>query len=753
MIGAAVGAARSALRVDRSKLSAGAAVRASVGIAIPLAAGAATGQLLIGVTIAIGALAGGIASLQGTYRSRARLVVVASAGMGLSAFVGTTLGHIVGLDIVVIAVWGFAAGLLVIFGQAPTVVGLQAVVGVVVFSQFTFSISGAARQGALVVAGGIVQAILVTAVWPLRRFPAERAALGNAYRRLSDYARLLTTTPTSLMPPGSMDDLGTALRDPQPFGGRVEMAAYQALLDQVERVRLDLAGLARGRQRLSATDSHGAVQEMDAVAQISAGVLGEVADAVRTARAARPALEEWGALDAAIDRLRTAAGCGGNPAGGGPHGGGPGGRWQQGVLRQARDTCEALAGQLRAVVRLVGVPAGEEPDFRQQLATDNRAITSSRTRRWHSTRSLPLREAIRTVQANLTLGSEGCRHAIRLAVALAIAKSISHLFPLGHGYWLPLTVVIVLKPDFAATFSRGVARCAGTLVGAGLVTVIVATLRPPPFGLVLLAVALYMAAVTFLLANYAIFSVCVAALVVTLLGFTGQPELPLAADRSFYTVIGGALALLAYAAWPTWTRTVVPDRLAALVEADGHYANAVLVAWANPAEADPVALHRSRLDARLARSNAEASVDRWLAEPARHDLDPEVARGVLAAVRPYVQAALTLHVHLPPAGPVRPAVAVLANQVDKAMGTVAAALRSGSPDQPLPQLRAAQLDLVTQLGVDPIATLDQGSPDNDTVVLVSETDLMVNAIDTLGHLVRLDPKPEAVPPGSLRSGP
>lgn len=94
------------------------------------------------------------------------------------------------------------------------------------------------------------------------------------------------------------------------------------------------------------------------------------------------------------------------------------------------------------------------------------------------------------------------------------------------------------------------------------------------------------------------------------------------------------MALLAYAAWPTWARTLVPDRLAALVEADGRYGRSVLAAWADPAEADPAALQRDRLDARLARSNAEAVVDRWLPEPTGHDFDPEVARGVLAAVRP-----------------------------------------------------------------------------------------------------------------------
>ncbi len=742
VVGALAGAVREVVRVDRAKLSGGPALRASLGMAIPLVAGEAAGHLLVSVTAAIGALAGGLASLQGTYRSRAGLVVMASTGMGLSALVGTTVGHVAGVDIALVAAWGLAAGLLVVFGQAATVVGLQSVVGLLVFSQFTLSLREAAVRAGLVVAGGVLQALLVAVVWPLRRFPAERMALASAYRQLSGYARTVVGSPTSLLGPGVLDDLGTALRDPQPFGARAEMAAYQGLVDQAERVRLALASLATAPQRLSAAGAGDAASALDTAAGAAARLLAAVAEALETARGARPSPQDWAALDQAIDRLRTTAEGGDRSPGG----------WREAVLRQAHASCEALAGQLRSIVRLAGVPAGEEADLYEDLRAASQPGSGVGTWRRCSTRTLPVRETLQAVRANLTLESEGCRHAIRLAAALALAQAISHLFPLGHGYWLPLTVVIVLKPDFAATFTRGVARCLGTLAGAGLVTAVVATLRPGATGLVVLTLVLYWAAVTFLLANYAVFSVCVAALVVTLLGFTGQPELSLAADRSFYTVLGGALALLAYALWPTWERAVVRDRLARLVEADGRYGEAVLEAWADPAVADPAALHHDRLQARLARSNAEASVDRWMAEPAAQGLSPDLARGILAAVRPYVQAVLTLHLHLPPAGPPRPEVGALANQVRRATAAVAAVLRRGSSTQPLPPLRTVQLNLAAQLGASPTHR-DGAALDDQTVVLVSETDAMVNAVDTLGDLAGLQPTPGPGPPAGLQPTP
>lgn len=125
---APAGAVRQAFHLDRTRLAAVPGVRATLGLALPLAIGIAVGHVLWGVAAAIGAISGGFASLQGTYRSRAWIVVAATAGMALSAFVGSSAGHLLGAGIALTAVWGFAAGMLVAFGPAAGIVGLQSVV-------------------------------------------------------------------------------------------------------------------------------------------------------------------------------------------------------------------------------------------------------------------------------------------------------------------------------------------------------------------------------------------------------------------------------------------------------------------------------------------------------------------------------------------------------------------------------------------------------------------------------------------------
>ena len=118
-----------------------------------------------------------------------------------------------------------------------------------------------------------------------------------------------------------------------------------------------------------------------------------------------------------------------------------------------------------------------------------------------------------------------------------------------RAYWVPMTVVLVLKPEFAVTFSRGVLRIAGTLIGLLLATALFHFL-PIHTATEIALIGLF----TFLVrwvgpANYGIFGVTISALVVALISLTGIAPQEVIHARAVNTVLGGVLALAAYAAW------------------------------------------------------------------------------------------------------------------------------------------------------------------------------------------------------------
>jgi uncharacterized membrane protein YccC len=243
---------------------------------------------------------------------------------------------------------------------------------------------------------------------------------------------------------------------------------------------------------------------------------------------------------------------------------------------------------------------------------------------------------------------------------------------------------------------------------------------------------------TVLRVNYTAFAVCLTALVVFLLSLVGLPTSTTVADRLIDTVAGGVLALIAYAVWPTWEGRAVRGKLAALLEAQSRYGSAVLSAFADPGARDPVRLRNTLVAARLARSNAQASLDRLLGEPARYRILPDVAMGVVAAVQRYAQAALTLHAHLPEGAEAAiPEVRTLADQLDAALHALAVAVRAAEPHPPLPPLRQTQLDLAEQLHAHQERHGDARLATVTMHVVLVETDAMVDAVDTVGHV--LDP--------------
>jgi uncharacterized membrane protein YccC len=374
----------------------------------------------------------------------------------------------------------------------------------------------------------------------------------------------------------------------------------------------------------------------------------------------------------------------------------------------------ALAGQLRGALRSAEAAATggltvEEPVIR--VARFDVA---------------KLRLMFERLLANCSWNSIYARHAIRLTVALTIAVIAQHLLPLAHAQWIGLTVVLVLRPDFSSTFTRGVGRVAGTVAGAALASLIAAF---HPSDQAYIALVILFAGFAFALFNvsYALFSVAITGYVVYMLAFGGAPEHMSALDRVAATLLGGTLALVAYMLWPTWSQARVADDLADLVDAQRRYIGQVLVAFAEPS-ADDAAIRAAQVAAWRARSNAEASVDQMAGEPVTpRGVTVRTATGVLAATRRLGIAALTLRARISRiTGAPHDLIERFAGDLDLALLAIVEGLRNGNPPATLPPLRDDQVALKRTLA-------ERGDP--AVGVLVSETDLIVDSVNTIATLL------------------
>jgi uncharacterized membrane protein YccC len=688
-----------ALRLNWSGIEVRFALRCTAGVALPLIVSALAGEPLAGASAAYGALVTGLASRQGVYRTRVGAMLTAGAALAISGFAGALTGAYPIANIALLAVWSLVLGVVASLGRSATVVAVNGCVAFVLFSNPPYDAANPGFEALMVFAGAVLQMLLLVLVWPLARFRTERAALATAYTALSHYATGLRADDLGLPDAQSVTAVSAALADPQPFGGRGEIAAYQALADEADRLRGTLAALATEQHLLSEVGLDAEATAVRNVGHAAGRLLDAVSSAVAAGRTPERSAADARALDdavAVVERL-----CSPNAP----------------YVADAR----ALAGQLRGALRSAEAAATGGLNVEDAVVRVARLDVAK------------VRLMFERLLANCSWNSIYARHAIRLTVALTVAVIAQHLLPLAHGQWIGLTVVLVLRPDFSSTFTRGIGRVAGTVAGA-LLASLIAAFHPSDMAYITLAILFAGFAFALFNVSYALFSVAMTGYVVYMLAFGGAPEHTSALDRVAATLLGGMLAIVAYTLWPTWSRTRVADDLADLVDAQRRYIGQVLLAFSEPS-ADDSAIRAAQSAAWRARSNSEASVDQMAGEPVTpRGITVRTATGVLAATRRLGIAALTLRARIARiTGAPHDLIERFAADVDVALRGIVEALRSGTPPAPLPPLRDDQIALKRTLAE---------RRDPAVEVLVSETDLIVDSVDTIAAiLARRAPSP------------
>jgi uncharacterized membrane protein YccC len=684
-------AAVSALAIDRGAFQPVAALRGAAGVAIPVAIATAVGHPADGAIAAAGALPAGVAAYGGGFRSRAGVILATALGMTVSTFVGSLVAGHLGPMLAVLAVWGFAAGLAVAVSREATIVGTQAVMGLVVFGRFPGSVAIAAVHAAWVLAGAGLQGVLAAVVRTPVRFRSERWTLARVYAELAQLARDPTRSALSAATEAATATMLIARRPPSE-----DVDILRGLSDEANRIRLEIQSLA------TVLD----VPMVEAATSAAAGWLDRVAVAIRHSERAPGEDQELArcAEQLAAQRDAAAAGRAGTAA------------------RYASARVNALLGQLRAVDRLTNALAG----IRRLVLP--RAVGAP------VVVMLP-RQAADSVRQMRAVAHEprsaAFRHAVRLAVVLPLSEALGHALPWQRGYWITLTAAVVLKPDYAATAQRGLARVGGTGLGVVAAGLLVVAVHPPGAGLVaLLALATWAAYASFA-ASYALYSIAVTAIVVLLLAPLGGNELSTVGDRALDTLVGGALALLAYAVWPTWERDTLAASVARLLRALATYTDLVLSAYVDPERLDPDRIAEAAGDARRARIAALASYDRAAAEPARAGGDLDRASGALSAARRIVielhalrttVSDATEHVAVPEVAEIRDALCSALTALADGETVSATALRGLQHD-----LAAERDDDLTSLRA------------RRRALVAAHLDPLVDSVNTLAHVLGAEP--------------
>jgi uncharacterized membrane protein YccC len=145
---------------------------------------------------------------------------------------------------------------------------------------------------------------------------------------------------------------------------------------------------------------------------------------------------------------------------------------------------------------------------------------------------------------NFSLRSNIFRHSLRISAAALFAYLVSILLPLGHSYWILLTVIVILKPGYSLTRLRNIERLSGTVIGAGIGALILYLIHDRTAIVILLAFSM-VGAYSFMRKKYLI-SVVLMTLYILLMFHLLEPKdfRGLFVDRIIDTLIGSVIAFL-----------------------------------------------------------------------------------------------------------------------------------------------------------------------------------------------------------------
>lgn len=239
------------------------------------------------------------------------------------------------------------------------------------------------------------------------------------------------------------------------------------------------------------------------------------------------------------------------------------------------------------------------------------------------------------------------RFIARLVVLEVAGVAAFKLLNLAHGYWLPLTVLVVLQPDYGSTRLRAGQRVLGTLAGSVLASVLLWLALPPAVLIAAMAATMFFFAF-FLKRDYgkAVFFITLFVVLITetatkvTVGFT--------AERLAVTLAGGLLALLAAQLfWPAWERKFFPGNLARALRANRDYVRLLgdrLISGGGY-DAGAIALKRA---AEKANSLVFSSLQRMSGDPAAQQAGIEAAATLANGNQRLTRALTVVALHLTP---------------------------------------------------------------------------------------------------------
>ncbi len=242
------------------------------------------------------------------------------------------------------------------------------------------------------------------------------------------------------------------------------------------------------------------------------------------------------------------------------------------------------------------------------------------------------------------------RFIARATTLMLIGVAVFIYCDIARGYWLPLTALVVLQPEYGATRLRAGQRVLGTFAGSLLASLLLWLTLPPAVLLAAMAVTMFGFAF-WLKRNYTIAVFFITLFVVLITEAATKVTIAFTVERLAATAAGGLLALLAAQLfWPVWERQRFPAILARALRANRDFLRVLGERLASGSGYDASAIAGKRA-AEVANSVIFASLQRMAGDPKNQQAGLEEAAALANGNQRLTRALTVVALHLSPGAP------------------------------------------------------------------------------------------------------
>ncbi len=225
---------------------------------------------------------------------------------------------------------------------------------------------------------------------------------------------------------------------------------------------------------------------------------------------------------------------------------------------------------------------------------------------------------------NLTFDSNIFRHSLRVSIAVIAGYLVSKFFPLGHGYWILLTIIVILKPAYSLTKQRNRDRLIGTFCGVILGIIILYFIKNNTT-LLIIMIILMAGTYTFIRRHYFVGVLLLTPYIIIFFHLLNLNDFKTVfADRIIDTVIGSMIAFVAsISVIPGWERKTIKALMTKMLEQNRDYFKAVTISLAKNHPVVPISHKTARKNAYVALANLSDAFSRMTSEPKSQQKDIE----------------------------------------------------------------------------------------------------------------------------------